>query len=675
MCPHGYDLPMKLKKTLAALLAGLLMSTTATVAASALEPHGTGIKMRGWLINNPDYDFSEDYKTSVWYENFTSLSLTSNDRNNVLRIAASQLGYHEGNSSADFDGMNTKGTGNYIEYARLLTPNYNDNSFEWCACFVNWCLNQAHFDKVSSEIGCWKWVLELKDMGMWQDSAAYKGTYKPKPADFIFFNWSKTNTYSGHIGYVLYTTATHVYTIEGNADDNVAVRSYALNDPCVIGYGTPPYKEGNEPTIDYSYKDGMPRGTYIVNSDTANLSDSFGGNTFYKVPLGSQVTLISVKGDYALVSYKSKRGYLPKDCLYLIGYDYTVSYDANGGDGAPSMKQIPAGQSTTIPYTMPTLEGDTFLGWSTVAYNLKVDYRPGDSILPKDHVVLYAVWENRSAELAKQATEAGLIPEYERPDTIRNSHAILPGTLTNPNIFTEVEGTEIKIAVDSTEGRVLSLGSSGQGSAMYVSFPYAEFCESIQLTPAAAEDSPYVILQMKNVSISAVELGLSVNGSERVIPASLSIQSNWQYAVFDISELNLTEELETIRLDWAGEPSTAGNTVLLSAIYFAPSDAIKDAVLEGKYVFPDQPEQDNELSADTKPVKPSTPDETETDPLFENDTLSESGSASTDAPDSLTTDTSDPPVSRGCASILRTSAWVGMVLFAWVPAILRKKDN
>ncbi len=166
---------MNFRKILALLLATLLLAAAAP-AASALTPHGTGILCRNWLKNDPDYQFSDAYKTSVWYENFTSLELTENDRNNVLRIAVSQLGYHEGDSAKDFDGMNKSGSSNYIEYARLLVPHYNDNAYEWCACFVNWCLNQARFDKASSEIGCWKWVGELKTMKMCQHSAAYKGT-------------------------------------------------------------------------------------------------------------------------------------------------------------------------------------------------------------------------------------------------------------------------------------------------------------------------------------------------------------------------------------------------------------------------------------------------------------------------------------------------------------------
>ena len=119
---------MNLKKLTAIALASILLVSAAVPVASALPPHGTGILCRNWLKNDPDYQFSDAYKTSVWYENFTSLELTSNDRNNILRIAVSQLGYHEGDSAKDFDGMNKNGSSNYIEYARLLVPHYNDNA-------------------------------------------------------------------------------------------------------------------------------------------------------------------------------------------------------------------------------------------------------------------------------------------------------------------------------------------------------------------------------------------------------------------------------------------------------------------------------------------------------------------------------------------------------------------
>ncbi len=620
--PSGCIICMKLKKTLAVILTGLLLSTAAAPAITALEPFGHGLLMRKWLTNDPNYQFSEAYKTSVWYQNFTDLSLTDNDRNNILRIAVSQLGYHEGDSAADFDGMNTSGSGNYIEYARLLIPHYNDNAYEWCACFVNWCLNQAHFDKASSEIGCWKWTGELKEMGMWQDSAAYKGTYTPKPADFIFFNWNYAETgnrASGHIGYVLYTTETHVFTIEGNADNNVTVRSYELNDPRVIGYGTPPYDEGTEPTLDYAYTEGMPRGQYVVNGYNAALKKAPGATErVCRVPAGAQVTLRDVEGDYARVTYGDSEGYLPCHSLYLLipalGEDI-LTFDANGGTGAPEAMTVPIGEAATLPDTIPTLEGDTFLGWSAIPYNVKVDGKPGESMSLSGDTVLYAVWEKRSLELAEKAAAEGLVPEYERPTAIQNSGALLMGTL-DPSLFSECGDTEVKAAEDESLGKVLSFVSTSASADPYVTLPYGALMDTLRLAPIRGEDIRFVILRVKDVSMNNLAMDLTFNGNACTSTALLELSDDWQYAVFDLAGAGFEGELSTLRIDWERAADQAGNTMYLSEICFTSSEAVKDAILEGKYVYPAQellePETETETAPETatEPVTPPASEQT-----------------------------------------------------------------
>ena len=650
---------MKFKKILVTLLASLLLLSSAVLTVSALEPFGHGLPMRNWLKNDPNYQFSEEYKTSVWYENFTALELTENDRNNVLRIAVSQLGYHEGDSAKDFDGMNKNGSSNYIEYARLLIPNYNKNAYEWCACFVNWCLNQAHFDKASSEIGCWKWVGELKTMKMWQDSAAYNGTYTPKPADFIFFNWKGNNNGSGHIGYVLYTTETHVYTIEGNADNNVTVRSYALNDPNVIGYGTPPYNEGDEPTIDYSYAEGMPRGQYVVNSYSAALKkapDATG--RICTVPAGSLVTLYEVEGDMARVSYGEKMGYLPTGILWLMiratGED-TITYDANGGENPPEAQKVTIGETGTLTDAVPTLEGDTFLGWSLIPYNVKVDYKAGDAITLTEDITLYAVWEKHSLELADKAAAEGLVPEYERPESITNSSALLLGTLTDTSIFTDLGDTEVKITEDEALGKVLSFVSTAQSSDPYVTLPYADLCGSLRLAPVNGEATKYVILRVKDVSMNNVAVELSINGGDNTSPVLLVGNNDWQYIVFDLTENGFEGDLETLRIDWQKAASEAGNTMLISEICFASSEAFKDAILEGKYVYPIQeilePETEAPTEAPTDPVTAPADETTEEDEE---------------------TQTS----ASGCASSI-TAVTVSVMALAWMalPILSKKKED
>ena len=663
---------MKFKKLASALLASLLLAATAATAASALTPHGTGLPMRNWLKNDPDYDFSDAYKTSVWYENFTSLELTENDRNNVLRIAVSQLGYHEGDSAKDFDGKNTSGSSNYIEYARLLVPHYNENHYEWCACFVNWCLNQARFDKASSEIGCWKWVCELKTMKMWQDSAAYKGDYTPKPADMIFFNWKGNNTTSGHIGYVLYTTETHVYTIEGNADNNVTVRSYALNDPCVIGYGTPPYNEGNEPTIDWSYKDGMPRGTYVVNSYSAALKKSpTAGGRICTVPAGSAVVLYEVEGDMARVRFGDEIGYLATSMLWLMtpaaGED-TLTYDANGGSGAPEAQKVIIGEPHTLPDTAPTLEGDTFLGWSLIPFNAVPDFKAGDPISLGGDTTLYAVWEKRSVELADKAFSEGKAPAYARPGAITNSAAILPDALADLSVLTGND-TEIKLFTDGEHGKVLALTSTAQSADPYITLDYAALMRSLRLAPVTGDKAAYVLLKVKNVSMNNTAVELSFNGADAKVSSLLASGNDWQYVVFDLTAAGGFEgALTSLRIDWEKASNEAGNVMYLSDIFFVGTEEQVKALTAGLYVYPIQALLEPETEATTEAV---------TDPAEPNGTEapdSEPDGSTAETPAGTASEDTSADSDGGCFSAVGISA--AALLSAVCAAVaLRKKED
>ncbi len=610
---------MKLTKLLSLLLAVLLLVGAGAVTVSALEAHGTGILMRKWLTNDPNYQFSEGYKSSVWYKNFTDLELTPNTRNNILSIAISQLGYHEG-EDGDYTGTNTGSEGNCVEYFRLLIPNWSNNSDEWCACFVNWCLNQAHVDYASSEIGCWKWVGELKTMRMFQDSKAYGGTYTPKPADMIFFNWKEVNTGSGHIGYVFYTTDTRVFTIEGNADNNVTVRSYALDDPCVIGYGTPPHDEGDIPTIDHSYKNGRPRGQYVVNASNYQLMAKKGSDRICRVPLGSQVTLHEADGEYARVTFDGQEGYLPAAQLYLmipaVGED-TLHYDANGGTGAPEDGKVTIGEAGTVSETVPTLEGDTFLGWSLIPHNYKVDFKAGDPISLTGDTTLYAVWEKRSAQLASEALSKGEVAEFPRPNAIQNSAALLLGALPDTSFFDGTDGkTEVQLIEDES-GKVISFVSTEKTDDPYVLLNYAALCESLRYAPVNAAKAPYIVLRVKDVSLFNIAFSLSFDcgaGMKEATPTVLKAVKEWQYVVFDMSTIEgWSGDLTTLRIDWEKSANEAGNTLLISDIYFAASETLANAITDGLYVYPVQ----EELPPETEPETTASPEPETTEPATE----------------------------------------------------------
>lgn len=75
--------------------------------------------------------------------------------------------------------------------------------------------------------------------------------------------------------------------------------------------------------------------------------------------------------------------------------DYTLSYNANGGSGAPSSQTGTGVGSYTFPISnaKPTRSGYTFLGWSLSSTATAASYQPGGSITLTASDILYAVWK------------------------------------------------------------------------------------------------------------------------------------------------------------------------------------------------------------------------------------------------------------------------------------------
>lgn len=75
---------------------------------------------------------------------------------------------------------------------------------------------------------------------------------------------------------------------------------------------------------------------------------------------------------------------------------YTVSYNANGGSGAPSSQTKWKDQTLTLSSTKPTRTGYTFLGWNTSSSATSASYSAGGSYTANSAATLYAVWsENK----------------------------------------------------------------------------------------------------------------------------------------------------------------------------------------------------------------------------------------------------------------------------------------
>lgn len=81
--------------------------------------------------------------------------------------------------------------------------------------------------------------------------------------------------------------------------------------------------------------------------------------------------------------------------LYAIwrAHTYIVSYNANGGTGAPGNQTKTYGVVLTLSSTKPTKTNYNFKGWGTSAGSTTVAYSPGEAYTSNAPVTLYAIWE------------------------------------------------------------------------------------------------------------------------------------------------------------------------------------------------------------------------------------------------------------------------------------------
>ena len=83
---------------------------------------------------------------------------------------------------------------------------------------------------------------------------------------------------------------------------------------------------------------------------------------------------------------------------------YKLSYNANGGSGAPSTQT--GSTSYTISSTKPVRSGYKFLGWSESSSATAASYTAGDRIKLNKDTTLYAVWQKESVTSYKLMYDA-----------------------------------------------------------------------------------------------------------------------------------------------------------------------------------------------------------------------------------------------------------------------------
>lgn len=179
----------------------LTLVLTVALFISILPTHTTALTSQ--------FSHSDSYLNSEYYKKLIAVSLGNDSATNIVNIAKSQLGYHEGNRSSDMDGTNPTGNADFCEYNHNIHSGAN---LPWCTSFVSWCAIQAGEGKAIPKKGStgdiYSYVLEAGGEKI--------AANEVKAGDLVFYKVTSSGSFC-HVG--IMTSATT--SIEGNYSNAV----------------------------------------------------------------------------------------------------------------------------------------------------------------------------------------------------------------------------------------------------------------------------------------------------------------------------------------------------------------------------------------------------------------------------------------------------------------------
>ena len=391
---------MNSRKILTAVVAVCMVAALLTSAIYAVEP---------------SYKVSDDYKDTKYYNNLLAYELTGDQVTDVIAIALSQMGYHEGNNDAGKDGLSS-GSKNFVEYNVLFGKLDNGEGngvsygYAWCAAFVNWCLRQAGVAKELTGgmyVSCNSWRNWFINEGA-KFGAEYHDRgdgYTPQPGDLIFYK-SLTATHSratDHIGIVLRCEDGKVYAIEGNASNCVGLHEYALDDKYIVGYGRPDYQTAEVPEVDYYTKDDYKPGYYVSGTGVIGAYNGpfSGSGKITNLEIYSVHRVLCVQNNYGLVELEDgSQAWVALKRFTPMSTDPYYTVTLKNGEASYQIL-VAAGTSCAIPgVEQLSALGDLsrLQGWSLGESGTDALLASGSVLTLEGDVTLYAIMEQETTE-------------------------------------------------------------------------------------------------------------------------------------------------------------------------------------------------------------------------------------------------------------------------------------
>ena len=218
---------------------------------------------------------------------------------------------------------------------------------------------------------------------------------------------------------------------------------------------------------------------------------------------------------------------------------YTVSYNANGGTGAPGSQTKWKDQTLTLSSTKPTRTGHSFLGWSTSKTATTATYSAGGKYTANSAATLYAVWKANTYTVSYNAN----------------------GGTGAPSSQTKTYGVTLKLSSTvPTRDRYNFLGWSASASATTATYSAgANYTANSAVTLYAVWELAYVKPSIYNLTIARCD----VDGNITDMGERAYITFDWKTTE---AHPSIYIEVGTISLDkFVGEGTSGSIATVLSA--------------------------------------------------------------------------------------------------------------
>lgn len=216
----------------------------------------------------------------------------------------------------------------------------------------------------------------------------------------VRFYWSSSYNASDNTSTI--TVTPRVYNT-GNYGGDLWACGYNLSNPGIYLGGSRAYSFDAPWGSGYNLKCSANQNVW---TDFPPYTGSISTITVSHNSSGAASTTVRFLGTIVPINFDSYKKSLDSGNLTISFTEpapYSITYNANGGSGAPSSQSIYARSTYTLSNTRPTRTGYTFLGWSKSSTATTATYQPGQSVTPNGNLALYAVWSINSYNVALTA--------------------------------------------------------------------------------------------------------------------------------------------------------------------------------------------------------------------------------------------------------------------------------